>query len=122
MKAKLLFALIFVMIVALGCKKDDPSDFDDDPTPPETSITFTCKDSLGIPDVLVGISFQQVDCTTGVFLRQGVTDALGKIKFSGLASGLYYFCCARTTNNGVVRRSGTVDVLQDEEERQNVFF
>jgi hypothetical protein len=122
MKTKFFLIFLLVVIVALGCKKDDPSDIDDDPTPPETSITFTCKDSLGIPDVLVGISFQQVDCTTGVFLRQGATDALGKIKFSSLAPGLYYYCCARTTTNGVIRRSGTVDVLQDEKERQNVFF
>ena len=122
MKTKLFLTFLLVVIVAFGCKKDDPSDFDDDPTPPETSITFTCKDSLGIPDVLVGISFQVVDCETGIFLRQGSTDAVGKIKFSSLAPGLYYYCCARTTTNGVIRRSGTVDVLQDEKERQNVFF
>ncbi len=122
MKTKILLALVVVVMVAFGCKKDDPSDFGTDPTPPETSITFTCKDSLGIPGILVGIALQQSDCSSGLFLRSGDTDALGKIKFASLAPGLYCYRCARTTTNGIVTKTGTVDLLQDEAERQNVFF
>lgn len=117
----LLVACILVL-VALGCKKQDPIDPDGTVDEPETSIAFTCKDTIGLPGIFVGIALQTADCEAGVFLRSGTTDGLGKIKFSSLAPGSYCYECARTTTSGVVKRSGQLELAQDEELKKTVVF
>lgn len=110
--------ILLAGLLAIGlftaCKEDDPIDPDNTPVQPETSITFTCKDSIGIEGVFVGIAIQQADCDAGIFLRSGDSDWEGKVKFASLAPATYCYQALRTTVGGVVERTGSVDLQQDE--------
>lgn len=114
--------VLLVVLLTLGCKKDDPLDPSGTTTLPETSITFVCKDSVGISGILVGIAPLQSDRDAGVFMRSGETDGLGKIKFSSLDPQKFYYSCVRNLLSGTVTREGEVTVNKDERVTVNVHF
>ena len=118
----LAFCLLMTVLAFAACKKEDVLD-DSNTTPVlETSITFICKDSVGLPDILVGIAPQSSDRDAGIFLRSGSTDNLGKIKFSNLDPQKFYYSASRVVNGTVTKRTGSVTVNQDEKKTVNVNF
>jgi hypothetical protein len=122
MKKSFFLAVLMVVMVLAACKKDDVIDDPGTGPLPETSIAFTCQDSLGIADVLVGISPQEVDRDNGVFLKSGLTDAFGKIKFTGLDPQTFFYSASRTTTSGIVKRKGSVLVDKDEKQLVTITF
>jgi hypothetical protein len=123
MKKPLLTLGLCMLLALVACKKDDVIDDPNTTTPPETGVSFTCKDSVGLADVLVGISPQAADRDSGIFLRSGFTDNLGKIKFVNLNPQLFYYSATRTTNQGgIVKRYGSVEVVQDVKKLVTVNF
>ena len=103
---------MLALLAFAACKKD-PVPPDPTPSTPETSVTFTCKDTLGIPNIYVGIAPQSADRDNGIFLQSGTSDNLGKIKFSGLDPQTMYYSASRTTSAGVVKRIGSVQIVKD---------
>lgn len=120
-KTVFLFCLMTLLVLA-ACKKDDVIDDPGTTVPPETSISFTCKDSLGIPDIFVGIAPQSADRDSGIFLMSGLTDGYGKIKFTGMDPQTFYYRASRTTSNGVVKRNGSVTAEKDKKKYVTVTF
>ena len=112
MKRRLpIFAVLLVVLFA-ACKKDDVID-DPGTTNPVTGISFTCKDTIGIPDIFVGIAPQAADRDSGIFLKTGLTDNIGKIQFTGLDPQTFYYTASRTVVGGIVKRYGSVIVEKD---------
>jgi hypothetical protein len=123
MKKSLWLLPFFLLLLVWGCKKDEFGDGDTTPAPPETSISFTCKDSTnGVPDVLIGISAQSTDRDAGIFLRSGTSDAFGKVKFSGLDPMTYFYSATRSYNGNVTQRKGSVQVAQDQKKTVSLSF
>jgi hypothetical protein len=118
----LLLLTAITLTLFTSCKKEDPIDPTDNPDTPETSITFTCQDTLGLPDVFVGIAPLENDRDNGIFLRSGDTDNLGKVKFENVDPQKYYYSAIRTVPGGTQTRKGEVTVEQDEEETVTVTF
>lgn len=116
------FCLILSMLLVAACKKDEIIDDSGSTTQPETSISFTCKDSLGIPDILVGIAPQAADRDAGNFLRSGTTDNLGKVKFSNLEPQEFFYSATRSQNGTITKRTGSVTVAQDQKKLVTVNF
>lgn len=116
-----LLALCVLLAIA-ACKKDDDPTDPDGTDLPETGVQFTCKDSLGIEGVFVGIAPQASDRDNGVFLRSGTTDFAGKIKFTNIDPQLMYYSASRTTSGGVVERTGSVEIVADMVKRVTVQF
>lgn len=114
--------MVMVVLLLAACKKDDVIDDPGTGPLPETSIAFTCQDSLGIADILVGISPQEVDRDNGVFLKSGLTDPFGKIKFTGLDPQTFFYSASRSTTGGVVKRKGSVLVDKDEKQLVTITF
>jgi hypothetical protein len=122
-KCNWLPTLSLLLLLLTSCKKEDPINPSDNPSQPETSITFTCQDTAGgLSDVFVGISPLQGDRDNGIFLRSGDTDGMGKIKFENLDPMKFYYSATRTVPGGTVIRKGEVTVDQDEKESVTVNF
>lgn len=120
---KFLLLALLGLLLFTACKKDDPTDPDDNPDLPETSITFTAiDDSVKLSDVLIGITPNQGDRDAGVFLRSGTTDGNGRIKFSQLAAQIYYYSATWAASGGAVKRTGTIELEYNERHRQEVNF
>lgn len=116
----LLFSLLLLLVAA--CKKDPDPTIPDPNATPETSITFTCKDTLPLANVLVGIASQATDRDNGVFLKSGSTDGFGKIKFTGLDPQTFYYSASRTTTSGIQERKGSLLLDQDVKKQVTVTF
>ena len=116
-----LLALTFLIA---ACKKDDPIDQNPTPTTPETSLSVTCLDTgnHAISGVFVGIAAQTTDCNAGVFLKSDITDNFGKVKFTNLDPQTFCYEARRTVTGGVVKKTGTVEVLKDEQKRITLSF
>jgi hypothetical protein len=112
MKKTYLLLCILGLLAVVACKKD-PDPIDPNPSVPETGVAFTCKDTIGLQDILVGIAPQAADRDNGVFLKSGLTDAFGKISFVSLDPQTFYYSASRTTTSGVIKRFGSVLVEQD---------
>lgn len=117
-------ALFALALLLAACKKEDPIDQNPPPTAPETSLTVTCIDTgnTGISGIFVGIASQISDCGAGVFLKSDISDNLGKVKFTNLDPQTFCYEARRTVVGGVVKKTGTVEVLQDEKKRITLSF
>lgn len=115
--------LAFALLIA-ACKEDDPIDQNPPPSTPETSLSVTCIDTgnRGISGIFVGIASQTADCNAGVFLKSDITDNFGKIKFTNLDPQTFCYEARRTVTGGVVKKTGTVEILQDEQKRITLTF
>lgn len=125
MKSKhsyLVLCLLLSLLAIWSCKKEDVTSDTGSTSTPETSLTFTCKDTLGIPDILLGIAPQEVDRDAGNFLRSGTTDNLGKVKFNNLEPQKFYYSATRSVNGVITKRTGSVIVNQDQKKLVTVTF
>jgi hypothetical protein len=121
MKKTLGLICLFGMLALMACKKD-PVLPDPNAPLPETGISFTCKDSVGLAGILVGIAPLAADRDNGVFLKSGTTDGFGKIAFIGLDPQTFYYSASRTTMSGVQKRFGSVEVVKDQKKFVTVQF
>ncbi len=114
--------LLLSLLAFLSCKKEDVTTDSGSTSTPETSVTFYCEDTTGIPDVLVGIAPQAADRDAGVFLRSGTSDNIGKVKFNNLDPQKFYYSATRAVNGVITERTGSVTVNQDQKKTVTVNF
>lgn len=117
-------ALLALGLLFAACKKEDPIDQNPPPSTPETSLSVTCVDTgnHAISGVFVGIASLSADCDAGVFIKSEITDAFGKVKFLNLDPQTFCYEARRTVVGGVQKKTGTIEVKQDEQKRITLSF